>query len=107
MKTFTLFLVSVGLGAGCISHSNHDFVQGWIRITPPVQVDMTPSIPAAHGGTLRGSFVDAKGRKFDYYIDHRLGTKTPGVIYLRDYPGRWRSVRVRSEAEFKETLGIK
>jgi hypothetical protein len=71
MKTFTLFLVSVCLVAGCVSASNHDFVQGWIRITPPVQVDMTPTLPAADGGTLRGSFVDAKGRKFDYYIDHQ------------------------------------
>jgi hypothetical protein len=107
MKTFTLLLVSVCLVAGCVSASNHDFVQGWIRITPPVQVDRTPTAPAADGGTLSFSFVDAKGRKFDYYIDHRLHTKTPGAIYLRDYPGRWRSVRVQNEAEFREILGIK
>jgi hypothetical protein len=107
MKTFTLLLVSVCLVAGCVSASNHDFVQGWIRITPPVQFDMTPTAPAADGGTLSGSFVDAKGRKFDYYIDHRLDTKTPGAIYLRDYPGRWRSVRVKNEVEFRKILGIK
>jgi hypothetical protein len=107
MKTFSLLLVSVYLLAGCVSASNHDFVQGWIRITPPVQEDMTPRAPAADGGTMSGSFIDAKGRKFDYYIDHRLNTKTPGAIYLRDYPGRWRSVRVRNEAEFKEVLRVK
>jgi hypothetical protein len=107
MKTIALLLLSVCLLAGCVSASNHDFVQGWIRITPPVQFDMTPSIPAADGGTLCFSFVDAKGRKFDYYIDHRLSSKTPGAIYLRDYPGRWRSVRVHNEAKFREVLGMK
>jgi len=106
MKAFFILFISVSLLAGCVSAPSNDFVQGTIRITPPVQFDPTPMPLAADGGTFGSSFIDARGRKFDYYIDHRLGTKTPGAIYLFDYPGRWRSVRIKNEAELKQKLGF-
>ncbi len=58
------------------------------------------------GGTQPGGFTDAAGRAFGFYIDHRIGTKTPGAIYLNAYPGERGSVRIRNEAEFKQKLGF-
>lgn len=92
--------------AGCASAPGTDFVQGRIRITPPIQFDQTPTPVMADGGTFGSSFIDAKGRKFDYYIDHRLDTKTPGAMYLFNYPGRWRSVRIKNEADFRHKLEL-
>jgi hypothetical protein len=61
----------------------------------------------ADGGTVEGTIIDAKGRKIPLFVDHRLETRTSGAYYLRAYPGRWGSIRVRNEAEFKKTLGWK
>jgi hypothetical protein len=97
-------LIILTLVAGCTQHDSGDFVQGSIVITPPIHIDTTPGNFITDGGTLPGRITDAKGRTFDFYVDHRLGTKTPGAIYLNAYPGDSGSVRVRKEAEFKRKL---
>jgi hypothetical protein len=57
------------------------------------------------GGTQPGRFTDARGRTFDFYIDHRIGTTTPGAIYLNapaeaeKCPG-YRPNRVQTETGF-------
>ena len=58
------------------------------------------------GGTSRGRFTDAKGREIDFYIDHRIGTKTPGDIYLYHYPDdySWSYVHIKNKAEFIQKL---
>jgi len=56
------------------------------------------------GGTQPGRFTDARGRTFDFYIDHRIGTTTPGAIYLNAYPQKPKSVRVIDQTEFKQKL---
>jgi hypothetical protein len=61
----------------------------------------------ADGGTMGGTNKDAKGKTIPFFIDQRLQTKTPGAIYLMAYPGRWGSVRVRNETEFRQKLGWK
>ena len=103
MKAIAL-LIWMGLFAGCIHTSPNDFVQGSIRITPPVQKTWFRTLE--DGGTTGGTLADARGRTYDFYIDHRLGTKTPGAFYLKAYPAEWRSVRVKNEAEFKQKLGF-
>ncbi len=105
MKTI-LALTVVTLFVGCAQTPTRDFVQGSIRITPPIKMDPVQYTIINDGGTAPGSFTDAKGRVFDFYVDHRIGTKTPGAIYLKAYPGERKSVRVKDEAEFKQKLGL-
>jgi hypothetical protein len=57
------------------------------------------------GGTKCIKITDAEGQRFDVYIDHRIGTKTPGAIYLFDYPGKPGSVRVVDQQSFKKKIG--
>src|SRR5437763_3142902 len=97
-------LIAIALLAGCIHIANKDFVQGGIRITPPVQKGQFAAME--DGGTEVGTLTDASGRTVKVYIDHRIGAKTRGAIYLRDYPGKPKSVRVRNEAEFRQKLGF-
>ena len=106
----TRTLVLLGLVAGCAHTETKDFVQGSIRIiriTPPIHKDTTAQyVTLNDGGTQPGMFTDAKGRTFEFYIDHRIGTKTPGAIYVNAYPGEPGSVRIRDEAEFRKKLGF-
>jgi hypothetical protein len=82
-----------------------DFVQGSIRISPPIQKDTNVQfLPFGDGGTTPGRFTDAKGREFKFYIDHRYQTKTPGAIYLNAHPNTPGSVLVTNEAEFRQRL---
>ena len=105
MKT-TLALTTVALLVGCAYTPTRDVVQGSVRITPPIKMDQTGFAIIEDGGTSPGRFTDAKGRVFDFYIDHRIGTQTPGAMYLNAYPGKRKSVRVKNEAEFKQKLGL-
>jgi len=57
------------------------------------------------GGTEWIKIKDADGKHFDIFIDHRIGTKTPGVIYLIAYPGESKSVRVLEQHSFKQNIG--
>jgi hypothetical protein len=91
---------------GCAHAPTKDFVQGSIRITPPIQPDTAEYAILSDGGTQPGSFTDANGRVFYYYIDHSIGTKTPGAIYLYAPPEERGSVRIRNETEFKQKLGF-
>lgn len=99
-----LSLIAVTLLASCANTPTKDFVQGSVRITPPIHMDPIPFTILEDGGTAPGRFTDAKGRIFDFYIDRRIGTKTRDAIYLNAYPGRPKSVRVKNEAEFKQKL---
>ncbi len=111
-----------------------DFVQGQIRITPPVTREKDrrgePIFSIYNdGGTRRIPIRDAKGRSFDVFIDHRIGhsdpsyeidlsksnsvrvvhppksMRTDGQIYLNAYPGETNSVRVIHPDEFKRKVG--
>ena len=78
---FRAILVIAALVSGCVHTPTSDFVQGSIRITPPIHEETNVDFAIIEdGGTVRGRFIDAKGRVFDYYIDHRIHTKTCGVI---------------------------
>jgi hypothetical protein len=105
MKTLAILFISVGLLAGCTSTPAEDFVQGSIRISPPIRTDPIRFAPLNDGGTQPGRFTDAKGRTFDFYIDHRLLTETPGAIYLIAYPGATNSVRVLDQKDFTKKIG--
>lgn len=68
-----------------------DFVQGQIRITPPVSREKNrhgePVLWIYNdGGTLRIPIRDKKGRSFDVFIDHRMGRPTGGTVYIGPYP---------------------
>ena len=56
------------------------------------------------GGTKWIKVTDAEGREFDVYVDHRIDTKTPGAIYLFDYPGKLNSVRIVNQREFRQKM---
>jgi hypothetical protein len=110
-----LAIPAIALLASCAHAPTNDFVQGSIRITPPIKmdrifpgigIDRIPPGIVEDGGTSRGSFTDAKGRVFDLYIDRRFRTKTPDAIYLNAFPGERKSIRVKNEAEFKQKLGL-
>jgi len=112
MKALLAFTLSILL-VGCMHlPSRNDFVQGWTRITPPIERE-TKNGKIIHytslsdGGTKCGCFIDAKGRRVDYYIDYRIGTKTPGDIYLYHYPDEffWSYVHIKDKAEFIRKLG--
>ena len=105
MKTVRTSLLAL-VFAGCAHTPSADFVQGSIRITPPIKQAPEHYAIIRDGGTAPGSFTDAKERTFDFYIDHRIGTKTPGAIYLRAYPDEPGSVRVKNEEEFRQKLGF-
>jgi len=92
--------------AGCTSAplDGHDFVQGRIRIVPPV-TRLLGSPAIEDGGTLQVPIRDAKGREFLLYIDHRIESPTPGAIYLNAYPTERHSIRVRDVQDFKRKVG--
>ena len=98
----------ISLCVGC-AHTHGPFVQAGIRIVPPVEQQHDQGDIVIHafndGGTKCITITDAAGQKFDVYIDHRLDTKTPGAIYLIDYPGKSDSVRIVDEQDFKKKIG--
>jgi hypothetical protein len=106
LKTLLALLASIVCVGG--ANANTAFIQGRITIVPPVtqehsgrgyRVDLYND-----GGTKRIKLTDAAGKEFDVYIDHRIGTATPGAIYLFDYPGKPHSVRVRDEHDFDQKI---
>ncbi len=98
----TIFILAVLL-IGCTKTHTGDFVQGRLKIVPPIQRS-GPGAVMEDGGTTMFTIKDAVGKSFDIYIDHRLGTKTPGAIYLAAYPSDSHSVRVTNEAEFRQKV---
>src|SRR5260221_9587380 len=107
MKPTSTLIIMALLLTGCALTPTKDFVQGSIRITPPIEQYPADFAIIEDGGTAPGMFTDAKGRTFNFYIDRRIGTKTRGAIYLNAYPGEWKSVRVKNDAEFKQKLDFK
>ena len=111
MKTLPSFLL-IALCAGCASTTS-PFVQNDIRIVPPVTqlgydgATQTRTIALFNeGGTRWIKMRDAEGKQFDVYIDHRIGSTTPGAIYLLAYPDKSNSVRVLNEREFKRRVAF-
>jgi hypothetical protein len=102
MKAAAPIVLALSL-TGCAGPSTSDFVQGSIRIVPPVE-QTRPGAVAHDGGTVSYAIKDAKGATFGIYIDHRLDTKTPGAIYLLAYPGDRGSIRVKNEMEFRQKV---
>ena len=102
MKPALLILLAAIL-AGCARTDSSAFIQGSIRIVPPVQ-QVGLGVNMEDGGTTQYAIKDAAGKSFDVFIDYRLGTKTPGAIYLVAYPGEAHSVRVTNEIEFRKIV---
>ena len=105
MKRLQLLAIGLVL-AGCKSAppDPQEFVQGRVRIAPPVT--WLPGPPAINdGGTRQVLIRDAKGREFVLYIDHRIKSPTPGAIYLNAYPTERGSIQVRDVPEFKRKVG--
>ena len=99
-------LVLIMVLAGCASQpqDSPDFVQGKIRIVPPVtRLLGAPAI--GDGGTMVVPIRDTDGKERTLFIDHRMESPTPGAIYLNAYPGEHGSVRVHDTAEFKRKVG--
>ncbi|HTR43593.1 MAG TPA: hypothetical protein VMH87_18425 [Pseudomonadales bacterium] len=103
MRKFALIFAAASFLPGWVSVSSPDYIQGSIRITPPIHTEFS-LWALSDGGTLNGTITDAKGRTFPVFIDHRLRTKTPGAIYLMAYPNESGSVLIRNEQEFKQKL---
>ena len=102
MKPALLILLAVSL-VGCVRTDSSAFIQGSIRIVPPVQQIGLGAV-MEDGGTTQYAIKDAAGKSFDVFIDHRLSTKTPGAIYLIAYPGETHSVRVTNDVEFRKIV---
>lgn len=89
------------------------FVQNDIKIVPPVTREGYDPVAQTYklnlindGGTRWIKITDAEGKPFDIYIDHRIGSTTPGAIYLNASPGKTNSVRVLNEPEFRRKMGV-
>lgn len=92
------------------------FVQGDIRIVPPVQQESSEdgqrfSTHYNDGGTVKIQITDVTGTQFDVFFDHRiLTTETgdikfePGTIYLNAYPERSGSVLVLDQKRFRDSI---
>jgi len=85
-------------------------VQGSIRIVPPVR-ETGPNHTGLmdlfnDGGTKMIKIRDSTGKEFDVYVDHRIGSKTPGAIYLFAYPQTPHSVRVLNQRDFLRKLDV-
>jgi len=100
-------VILTSLLAGCSSaHRDYEwhFIQGKIRIVPPVTRNLGP--PAiGDGGTLQVHINDSVGKEFIIFIDHIIESPTPGAIYLNAYPGEGNSIRVLDERSFKQKVG--
>ncbi len=104
----TPFLVFMALIAGC-APINRAFVQDGIRIVPPVEREHVGGLIVINafndGGTKQVKITDVEGKTFDIYIDYRIGSKSPGAIYLNGYPGDSNTVRVVDQEAFKRKVG--
>jgi hypothetical protein len=105
-----LSILSMILCGGCVNTTGV-FVQGNIRVVPPVTqlgYDTATHIEKIgvfnDGGTHSFTIRDATGKQFDVYVDHRIGSPTPGAIYLHAYPGEPGSVRIVDQREFKHKI---
>jgi len=103
----TILIFLAFLLAGCARTPTSDFVQGTIRIVAPVE-KAPGRVPGVldDGGTIVFTMRDATGKIFDVYVDHHLGTKTPGAIYLFAHPTERGSVCVKNEAEFRKIVRL-
>lgn len=101
MRKLWFSLIAV-LCVGC-ADSAREFVQGDIHIAAPVNVQSR--IATGDGGTVTVRLFDANGRSFLVYVDHQIGSPTPGAIYLHAYRGERNSVRVLDEPYFKSIVG--
>ena len=55
------------------------------------------------GGTKMIRIVDASGKIFEVYIDHRMGKEANwGAIYINSYPQSAGSIRVINVSRFKK-----
>jgi hypothetical protein len=91
--------------AGCMDTATKDLIQGDIRLTPPIE-NLGLGV-LEDGGSMTGRFKDASGRTFDVFIDYRLGTKSPGAVYLNGRPGDLKSVRFTNGVVIKQMLGVR
>ena len=117
MKILVITLVC--LACLSCSHVSKPFVQGDIRIVPPVtwvgneKIGSTNAFTVNHfndGGTEWIKIVDAEGARFDIYRDRRFkevaGTWTnePGTIYLNAYPASSNTVLIADQKRFKKDI---
>jgi hypothetical protein len=114
-----LLITIVCLACASCMHVPKAFIQGDIRIKPPIAfvgaatsgTSTTYSVSYFNdGGTQWIKIVDAEGSPFDVYIDRRFNTandeitQEPGTIYLNAYPARSNSVLVVDQERFKKEI---
>lgn len=113
-----LLLTYICLAAAAASTSAKDmqrnvispFIEGNIRIISPIQPAKTKDglLIKGHyndGGTSMITIIDAHGKSFDVYVDHRMTReKEWGTIYLNGYPGSRDSIRLSKQSEFKNKI---
>ena len=104
MKTFIFTLLMLPLLAYGGDTNNQAFIQGSIKIVPPIR---HAQIQAGldDGGTIRATITDAHGKTFVIYIDHRAWTTNRGDVYLNAYPSESNSVHVTNQKEFRLKIG--
>lgn len=90
-------MAGIVLLAGC--SQSKDFVQGPIRIAPPIRALWSNLAGPAQWGTI----TDAKGRTFAICILSH--TNAPATTFL-SCPGSTTMVQVRNEKEFQKKLGL-
>jgi hypothetical protein len=99
-----LALLTLALVVGCTKTATVDLVQGDLRLSPPIEkLDLGV---LEDGGSVKGKIKDAQGRTFDVFIDYRLGTKSPGTVYLNGNPGDPKAVLFTNGAALKQMLGV-
>jgi hypothetical protein len=105
----------VGIFTSCV-HSSAPFIEDGIRIVPPVKQKWPE--PGANakkgawivdtyddGGTKMFTIIDAEGKAFDVYIDHRAKKKeVGGTVYLNAYPDKPGSIRLKDQKGFKDRI---
>jgi hypothetical protein len=115
MRTFLLsgLCLVTNIAFACAKEANRDrarcFVEGKIRIVSPVrQTKNKGGLIEMHyndGGTMMIRIVDADGKRFDVYVDHRLDRERQwGTIYLNGYPDTKKSIRLSKQREFKDSI---
>jgi hypothetical protein len=88
----------------------HEYVDSNIHIVLPVHLAKSkdgyfPESNFNDGGTRMISIIDASGKKFDVYIDHRLEKKKQwGTVYLFAYPETPNSIRLTKQKAFKSQI---
>jgi hypothetical protein len=103
------FLVTAPCGIPKEAHAvATPFIQGNVRIVPPVKIKMEKKgfREELHtdGGTKMVTIIDARGKSLDLYMYHRSGSEKNWGYYLNGYPEYKGGIHVTNEADFERKI---